>query len=518
MQREPDDQTFWDDIEGYCGKLSYVWGETVELHVSTRSATFDVVVERWGSDRTEVWRSDSLEGTFLEPPTGADSNGCGWPVSVRIPVEADWRSGFYLVTLVAHGADPGSELGHAGFVVRAAPANRSNTVLVLGTNTWNAYNTWGGMSLYTGGSQVSFRRPFGRGMLCRPEVERRDRKARPVRFRETPDAGGHIFQDYRTANAYPSAIGSAGWFTHERRFVEWAESEGFEFDMAVSSDLDIVPGVLDGYELVVGVGHDEYWSVGGRDVIDRYLAGGGNVASFSGNTMFWQVRFTAEADHMICHKYSAHVEDPVMSAGEPERMTGMWADPLIGRPEWATLGAGSAFGLYHRFGDAAPRGVGGFEIVDPDHWMLIGTGCRYGDVVGRDDGVVGYETLGCPLQFDDENRLVAREFPAMPDNMEIVGFTLSSNLAIGEYPASVAALSDQGDLEFVSARLSGEVTAENMARWRRGNAVMLTCRPAGPAGGQMVTVGTTDWVFGLAHDPQVGRITANVLDRLVSNR
>jgi hypothetical protein len=94
---------------------------------------------------------------------------------------------------------------------------------VLDTNTWHAYNTWGGRSLYTGGHTVSHARPFGRGMLWRPEVDRDDRKARPVRWGEEPDVDGSIFQRYRTEHAYPAAIGSTGWFTHARRFVEWAE-------------------------------------------------------------------------------------------------------------------------------------------------------------------------------------------------------------------------------------------------------------------------------------------------------
>ena len=114
-------------------------------------------------------------------------------------------------------------------------------LLVLDTNTWHAYNTWGGRSLYTGGKKVSFARPFGRGILCRPEVDRDDRKARPTRWGEEPDVDGAIFQAYRTEHAYPSAIGSTGWFTHGRRFVEWAERAGYEFDYAVSSDLDQDP-------------------------------------------------------------------------------------------------------------------------------------------------------------------------------------------------------------------------------------------------------------------------------------
>ena len=171
---------------------------------------------------------------------------------------------------------------------------------VLPTNTWNAYNTWGGQSLYTGGSVVSFHRPFARGMLCRPDGGRDDRKARPTRFGEASDFDGRIFQQYRTDNNYPSAIGSTGWFTYGRRFVEWAEADDWQFDMCVNSDLE---------------------------------------------------------------------NDPV----RPGPITGLLAEPSVGEPEWTLLGAGSAFGLYHRLGKATPDGVGGYIISRPEHWLLADT-------------------------------------------------------------------------------------------------------------------------------------------------
>ena len=62
--------------------------------------------------------------------------------------------------------------------------------------------------------------------------------------------------------------------------------------------------------------------------------------------------------------------------------------------------------------------------------------------------------------------------------------------------------------------LHGDEGPDNLARVRHGNAVMLTCRPFGPDGGEVVTIGTTDWVFGLADDPAVARVTSNVLDRI----
>ena len=59
----------------------------------------------------------------------------------------------------------------------------------------------------------------------------------------------------------------------------------------------------------------------------------------------------------------------------------------------------------------------------------------------------------------------------------------------------------------------GGVDADSLARARYGNAVMLTCKPAGHQGGTVATIGSTDWVYGL-DDPLVARVTANVLSRL----
>jgi N,N-dimethylformamidase beta subunit-like, C-terminal len=513
-----DDQAFHDDIEAYCGRLSYAHGDRLTAHVSSHRSRYDVRIERWGAQRENVWSATDLPGEYFEPPSDADSEGCRWPPAFELTVAYEWRSGFYLLTCTARDAPPGRDAAHAAFVVRGDPTDVAPVLYVLDTNTWHAYNTWGGRSLYTGGHKVSHARPFGRGMLSRPEVDRDDRKARPRRWREEPDVDGATFQRYRTEHAYPAAIGSAGWYSHGRRFVEWAEQAGYRFDYAVSSDLEFMPDVLGAYGTVISVGHDEYWSAGQRQAVVDHVRRGGHFASFSGNTMYWQVRLEdgLGGPAMVSYKYTAHHDDPVVAASRPREMTGMWADPLVGQPEWELLGAGSAFGLYHRFGAATPRGVGGFVVYRSGHWMFEGTGLAYGDVLGADDGIVGYETLGCPLTFDELHLPIPTEHPGLPDDTEIVAFTPSSNLAVGEYPSSISALTDQGDLEFIASRIYGDTSEANLARVRHGNAVMLTCRPFGTGGGEVVTIGTTDWVFGLATDTAVARVTSNVLDHLLA--
>lgn len=506
-----DDITRYDAVEGYCGQLSVAPGQTLAVHVSSRADRYDIEIHRWGADQRLVWSATDLPGVEHPIPTDADANGCNWPVAVNVPIDDSWRSGFYLVTFRAHDAPADRAVSYTGCVVRAG-RQRARALLVIATNTYNAYNSWGGCSLYTGGKRVSFARPLGRGMLMRPSTERDDRKSRPVYRGEEPDVDGLIYQQYRFANGYPGFMSSAGWFTYERRFVEWAEAEGLQFDYAVSSDLEADAAVVEGYDLVLGVGHDEYWSGGQRATLEEHVRRGGNYVSLSGNTMFWQVRLEDEGRAMVCHKYSAHETDAVVGTDAQATMTGMWCDPLVGRPETALLGAGSAYGLYSRFGAATPRGSGAFTVYRNDHWMFAGTGLRYGDQLGAADGVVGYETVGCRLAFDDYQLPIAAGGDGTPDDIEIVAFTPSSNLAMGEYPASIAALDDQGDLEFIASRLYGRVDADALARCRYGNAVMLTCRPFGSDGGEVVTIGTTDWVFGLAGDPLVARVTRNVID------
>ena len=512
-----DDPTHHDAVEAYCGGLSYTAGDELTVHVRCTTDRYDVEIFRWGATRELVWSAADLPGTIPGTPVDADAAGCDWPASITITVPAEWRSGFHHVRLRAHGAPDDRAVGDACFVVRApigAPSARA--LVVIATNTYNAYNSWGGRSLYTGAREVSYRRPFGRGMIDRLHTERDDRKSRPVRWDEEPDTDGEIYQRYRHQHGYPGYMSSAGWFTYERRFVEWAEAQGLVFDSAVSTDLEQHPGLLDGYDLVLSVGHDEYWSVGQRDAVERFVAGGGNLASMSGNTMFWQVRIARDGDSMVCHKYKAHLDDPVVASADPavrSGMTGMWADPVVGRPETSILGAGSAWGLYSRFGQATPRGAGAFTVYRDGHWLFEGTGLRYGDLLGARHGVVGYETVGCRLTFDEYQLPIAAGGDGTPAEIEVVAFCPASNLQMGEYPSSIAALDDQGDLEFVAERTHGRVDADSIARVRHGNAVMVVSRPFGATGGEVVTIGSTDWVFGLAGDPAVARVTRNVIER-----
>jgi hypothetical protein len=55
---------------------------------------------------------------------------------------------------------------YAYFVVR--PHSEERIIIALATNTWHAYNDFGGTNLYNGGTHVSMQRPMSAGYLHKP--------------------------------------------------------------------------------------------------------------------------------------------------------------------------------------------------------------------------------------------------------------------------------------------------------------------------------------------------------------
>ena len=229
-----------------------------------------------------------------------------------LTIPDDWRSGFYEVALTGDGVMGPEATSHGFLVVRAGePGRETKSLLVLGTNTYNAYNKWGGECLYTGVPRVSFQRPMERGYVTKP-IDLDGFDGRAANISPEPDPDHNRLQQYLSEHKVAMWTCSAGWHNWERRFVQWAEAAGFRFDYAISSDLEFRREILEPYRLLLSVGHDEYWSWGMRDTVDAHLGRGGNLAMFSGNAVYWQVRYEDDGRTMVCHKYVARENDPVV--------------------------------------------------------------------------------------------------------------------------------------------------------------------------------------------------------------
>ena len=85
-------------VEGYTGAVSYAPGEELALHLSSSARQVAVEITRLGGEAKLVWKGDA-QATERAVPENASSHGCLWPEAMTMKIPADWRSGYYHVTL-----------------------------------------------------------------------------------------------------------------------------------------------------------------------------------------------------------------------------------------------------------------------------------------------------------------------------------------------------------------------------------------------------------------------------------
>ncbi|MXW98957.1 MAG: hypothetical protein F4126_06775 [Acidimicrobiaceae bacterium] len=512
------------EIWGYTDQPSYAPGETVGLHVSTSAPIWGFEVWRDGHTFEKVHEQRGLAGAHH--PVGDDvvASGCGWPQGASFEIPTGWASGGYIVVL--RGERDGQEVTQdAFFVLRAAePGRGSKLAMVAATYTWQEYNDWGGGCGYFSDEYVdhtadplevreksfkprlSFDRPWSRGLIRTPVgVPRLAQPPPPVGA-----AVGIPAADWAISNGYSVWTVAAGWARYDALTFRWLEANGYEPELLSQWDLDRDPTVLDGYRAVVTTGHDEYWSAGGRAVLDQFIEGGGRYARLGGNIV-WQVRMEDGLHTQVCHKYAAHA-DPEHQSDDIDRRTGAFEAHYIDRPPVTTFGANGFRGVYSRMGGLSPRGAGGFIVYRPGHWAFDGADVYYGDVLGSDLPVVGYETDGVAYTFRHGLPYPTGDDGA-PEGLEILALTpVTLEEEDHGQAGNLISIAD-GDLAFAAEALFGEDTPEARDRIRYGSAV-ITAMAKGS--GEVFCAGTTEWCHALAQgDIQVEAITRNVLNRFL---
>jgi hypothetical protein len=158
----------------------------------------------------------------------------------------DWPSGLYYARVTV-----GGRTAVAPFVLRPGRLGAHRVLVVLPTNTWQAYNFEGGDSWYLNPSvsTVGLRRPYvDRGV--------------PPHYRG-----------------------------YDRGFIRWLALTHRHPDVVSDDDLEHVTGsrLARLYDLIVFSGHEEYVTPHAYEAIERYRDLGGNLAFLSANNFFYRV-------------------------------------------------------------------------------------------------------------------------------------------------------------------------------------------------------------------------------------
>jgi hypothetical protein len=349
-------------IWGFVDRHSIEPGEDFDIMLSTAPDRPEIkgVIEifRIGyyddGDRKLVWRSDPLIVTAHEVQITSAALGVDWPPAIdHVPTD-DWVTGYYTIDFVVGDNDRDSDVA---YIVVTNP-DRSGDILVgLSTNTYNAYNAWGGYSLYESAfagdraQMVSFDRPSG-----------------------------------------------AAFFDYEYYLVTWLERIGVKNDLSIdyatNFDIHRDPKFAEGCKLFISGSHNEYWSMAEFEAIRRRIFEAGKSTMFMGaNTAYWQVRYAdvnaAAANQswgrqLVCFKTP---DDPIRQRSEADGdllVTTLYRDGAR-RPEIMLTGV--AYQGYFEPG-AGDRPRYPYVVTRSDLPFFAGTGYKPGDRIGD---VVGYE-------------------------------------------------------------------------------------------------------------------------------
>ncbi len=351
-----------DAISGYGSKISVNHGDSLDFYVTTTAPSFTIDIFRtgWygGVGARLVASLGSFQGVHQSIPAPDSATGMvaatNWTKTTSLTIPSDWVTGVFLARLNASN-------GNKSFIFFVVRNDGGTEPLVFQTSvtTYQAYNAWGGVSLYTNNTNRS---------VYKYDLATKVSFDRPFDPQDSNGAGHFLYYEYP--------------------FIRWAESQGYDITYTTDVDTHTNVNALANHRAFLSVGHDEYWSKAMRDNVTDAIAHGVNAAFFSANTAYWQIRLEPNAGGVpnrveVDYKDAATINSP--PGPDPQYgvnnsiVTTRWRDAPVNLPENSFIGV-----MYQ---DQVNSNYA-YVVKNAGNWIYAGTGFVEGSKV---PGIVGYE-------------------------------------------------------------------------------------------------------------------------------
>jgi hypothetical protein len=285
------------------------------------------------------------------------------------------------------------------FPLVVAPRQPGAAVAVLAsTNTWNAYNPFGGRSNYVMAARM-IDRPIVNARADLPRYRLADygewtsaAEFAPLSF-DRPEPYNLVPEGVECTDPIEGRqachLAPAEW-----RLLGWLERQRVAYDLYADYQLHAGELDLDAYRVLVLNTHPEYWSAEAYWRVKRWVfERGGRLLYLGGNGLNCAVEY--------------------LDGGRAMRCLNAWPAGRESRFHARVESEANLLGVV--FTDAGVMTVAPYEVVEPDHWVFAGTGLRRGDRFGLKtlherygDGASGHETDKVSPSSPGNVRLLAR--------------------------------------------------------------------------------------------------------------
>jgi hypothetical protein len=375
-------------IQAYASAISVHPGQTLTFYVSTekKGTPYSAAIYRlgwYGGTGARLLKVVKVAGqaqgyydqatktlvgcTTCRFDAGTRMTEADWRPSFTVTVPADWVTGVYFVGFT-------DKQDQHTFLTFDVTGNTAATyVVVTADTTVEAYNSWGGSSLYQGADSKT--------------------------------------QDRAYAVSFDRPVAGAGFeqgIVWEIDAIRWLEREGYNLSYISSTDLDEDPGILLQHRAVLVLGHDEYWSGSMRVAYLGARAAGVGLAFLGADDGFWQIRFAADSRGakdrtIICYKLAQ--ADPLYGK-DNALVTVNWRNPPLSEPENSLIGI-----MYSSFSgpDIATGHRHAPWSIDPE---------AASSPLLRNTGLVASRTYGCDYVGYEWDRVFANS--SRPPGLHVI--------------------------------------------------------------------------------------------------
>jgi len=368
------------EIQAYASTDSLAPGQSLTLHVSTTSPTFTIEVFRMGYYQglgaRAMYAVRHVPGVAqgYYPNTGAPASGptncltctldptthevsANWVANSpldTITFPTSWLPGVYFIRLT----EETTMKQWAMPVVLRDDTAHADVVLDLPFNTYEAYNYWGGTSLYD------------------------DYTPNPLAVKHA-----YMVSYNRPFEAYYGTEYLLSW-TYE--LVKFMEAEGLNVRYTTDNAVDKGYTNLGRYDAFIIPGHSEYWTYNMRQALTNAIVKDKiSVGFFSANSIYWQVRLSADGRTLIGYKDelpSVH-HDPYDQSGNPNQYltSALWRASPLNNPEDQILK--EMYGHNSSGQGSKSPTLQDMVLTNTSNWAFSHTGLKNGAVIHKVLGV-----------------------------------------------------------------------------------------------------------------------------------
>lgn len=394
------------------GLLGYVWprevktGERSEFRVHS-SEPYRLSLWRYGWKREFVrllgWFDEhgpratvqiTPDGDYTQTGVHWNSVGYGSPHHTQF-ITGPERSGLYYLHAVQESS--GRFFSFPWVVAPARP--RAPIAVLAATNTWLAYNNFGGRSNYVCADRlpptptVNARQDLVRYTQADSFSEwgRPDEEYQPLSF-ERPEPGNAVGEHEEVTDPIRGRL-PCGMAPAEWRLLGWLEREGFDYDYYSEAHLHFGELDLDAYRVLMISVHPEYWSREMYQKVKRWVFDrGGRLMYLGGNGLNCEVEFLGR-DRLRFKTFLPPAAPGRAGAADPR-------DPSVtleSRMHRTLESEASLLGVV--WTESGVMTAAPYEVRDASHWVFAGTGLKNGDLFGQASlherihgGASGHET------------------------------------------------------------------------------------------------------------------------------